>query len=105
MFVHSYPEQRSVSQDIIIKGKLTGEKDTQDNREVKSMGYVTWTSYSAFPIFYWHIYKTGNKTCYKEICFSSCHALAFTSLGGNRRSDAFSFHPAPGIGIINVIGQ
>lgn len=82
MVVHFYTIQWSVSQDISIKGKLIGEKDKWYNKKVKSMGYMTWTSYSAFLIFHMHIYKTGNKTYYKEICFSSHHALAFTCLGG-----------------------
>lgn len=43
------------------------------------MGYMTWTSYSAFPIFHVHIHKTGNKTHYKETVFSH-HASVFRCL-------------------------
>lgn len=66
------------------------------------MDYVTWTSYSAFPNFY---IKQGIKHVTKRYAYPPAMLRPSTGLRGKRRSDAFSFLPTPGIGIVNIIGQ
>lgn len=65
----------SVCQDVGVKGKRVGEKDKWYDKEVKSMSYMTWTSYSAFSIYHGHLWKMENKTLTEFLLLPPCFGL------------------------------